>query len=47
VSPPIEVIEDVWTVASGDVAQLASASRLAVTDRRDLRLAADERRARG
>jgi hypothetical protein len=46
-APPAEVVEDVWTVASGDLAQLASASRLAVTDWRDLRLAADERRARG
>ena len=42
-----EVVEDVWAVASGDLARLASASRLAVTDWRDLRLAADELRGRG
>ncbi len=45
-TPPAEVVEDVWTVASGDLARLASASRLAVTDWRDLRLTADELRAR-
>jgi hypothetical protein len=44
-APPAEVVEDVWAVASGDIARLASASRLAVTDWRDLRLAADELRA--
>ena len=44
-APPTEVVEDVWVVASGDLAQ-ASASRLAVTDWRDLRLAADDLRAR-
>jgi hypothetical protein len=47
VAPPAEVLEDVWLVAAGDVRRLASASRLAVTDWRDLRLAADEVRARG
>ena len=46
-APPTEVVEDVWAVASGDLARLASASRLAVTDWRDLRLAADELRGRG
>ena len=46
-APPTEIVEDVWVIASGDLAQLASASRLAVTDWRDLRLAADEQRARG
>lgn len=46
-SPPTEVLDDVWVVASGDLARLASASRLAVADWRDLRLSADELRARG
>jgi hypothetical protein len=46
VAPPVEVLEDVWLVASGDVGRLASAARLAVTDRRDLRLAADQVRVR-
>ena len=41
-APPREVLEDVWLLAAGDLGRLASASRLAVTDRRDLRLAADE-----
>ena len=45
-APPAEVVEDVWLVASGDLARLASASRLAVTDWRDLRVAADELRVR-
>ncbi|MFC7724102.1 hypothetical protein ACFQW6_03215 [Nocardioides sp. GCM10028917] len=45
-TPPTEVVEDVWVVASGDLGQLASASRLAVTDWGDLRLAADDLRAR-
>lgn len=47
VVPPPEVVEDVWLVAAGDVGRLASASRLAVTDWRDLRLAADAERSRG
>ena len=46
-APPADVVEDVWLVAAGDLGSLASASRLAVTDRRELRLAADELRARG
>jgi hypothetical protein len=47
ITPPRDVLEDVWLVAAGDVGRLASASRLAVADRRDLRLAADEVRALG
>jgi hypothetical protein len=43
-SPPDQVIDDVWVVADGDLARLLSAARLAVTDFRDLRLAADARR---
>lgn len=46
VAPPADVVEDVWVVAGGDLDKLASASRLAVVDWRDLRLAADEVRSR-
>lgn len=46
VTPPAHVVEDVWVVADGDLGRLASASRLAVIDWRDLRLAADEARSR-
>ena len=45
-TPPVDVVEDVWGVAEGDLGRLASASRLAVVDWRDLRLAADVVRAR-
>jgi hypothetical protein len=38
------VVEDVWAVAEGSLGGLASAARLAVTDWRDLRVAADQRR---
>lgn len=41
VVPPAQVVEDVWCVAGGDIARLVSAARLAVTDHRDLRVAAD------
>jgi hypothetical protein len=40
-TPPPQVLEDVWRAAGGDLAGLVSAARLAVTDRRDLRVAAD------
>lgn len=46
VTPPADVVEDVWAVAGGDLGELASASRLAVVDWRDLRLAADHVRSR-
>ena len=46
-APPTEIVEDVWAVASGDLARLASAARLAINDWRDLRLAADELRGPG
>ena len=46
VTPPARVVEDVWTVADGNLGRLASAARLAVTDWRDLRLAADDVRSR-
>jgi hypothetical protein len=44
ITPPAHVVEDVWTLADGSLRALASAARLAVTDRRDLRMAADETR---
>lgn len=40
-TPPAGVMADVWLLADGDLGSLASAARLAVTDFRDLRLAAD------
>jgi hypothetical protein len=43
-SPPDEVIEDIWTVADGDLGRFVSASHLAVIDARDLRVNADMRR---
>jgi hypothetical protein len=43
-SPPEQVIEDIWTVSEGSLAQLISAAHLAVTDFRDLRVTADARR---
>ena len=46
VTPPPQVVEDVWRLADGDLGGLAAAARLAVTDWRDLRVAADEVRAR-
>lgn len=46
IAPPADVVEDVWVAAGGDLGKLASASRLAVIDWRDLRLAADEVRSR-
>lgn len=46
VTPPTEVVEDVWRVAGGDLGQLVQGARLAVTDTRDLRAAADQARAR-
>lgn len=39
-SPPEQVIDDALTVSRGDLASLASAALLGVTDWRDLRLAA-------
>ncbi|GAA1919068.1 hypothetical protein [Nocardioides hwasunensis] len=44
VAPPPQVLDDVWRVADGDLGALASAARLAVTDRRDLRVSADRAR---
>ena len=44
VSPPDAVIEDMWVVAGGDLRELVKAAHLAVTDYRDLRVAADQLR---
>jgi hypothetical protein len=43
-SPPDETVEDIWTVADGDLGRFISACHLAVMDFRDLRMSADERR---
>jgi hypothetical protein len=45
ITPPDQVIEDMLVVSEGSVDGLIRAARLAVTDWRDLRVAADERRA--
>ena len=45
VTPPDQVIDDVFDVADGTLAGLVRAARLAIEDFRDLRLAADGRRA--
>lgn len=45
ITPPEDVLEDVWVAAEGDLARLAWASRLAVVDWRDLRVSADALRA--
>lgn len=37
-SPPEQVIEDIWTVANGDLGRFISAAHLAVIDSRDLRV---------
>jgi hypothetical protein len=44
VTPPDQVLDDIFVVADGTLAGLVRAARLAVEDFRDLRLAADRRR---
>ena len=44
ITPPAEVIDDVLLCSGGRLDGLIEAARLAVTDWRDLRLAADARR---
>jgi hypothetical protein len=44
VSPPEEVIDDIWIVSGGDLPNLVRAARLAVEDHRDLRVSADSLR---
>ena len=46
VTPPRSVIEDMLTLSDGTIGGLVQAALLAVTDWRDLRVAADERRSR-
>ena len=43
-SPPEQVIEDIWVVSNGDLAQFVAAAHLAVVDFRDLRMSADDMR---
>ncbi|HEX6874018.1 MAG TPA: hypothetical protein VF165_00025 [Nocardioidaceae bacterium] len=45
-SPPDQVIDDIWVVSEGDLAQLVAAAHLAVVDFRDLRVGAEIRRGR-
>jgi hypothetical protein len=45
VTPPADVVADMLLLSGGRIEKLIEAARLAVTDRRDLRVAAD--RARG
>jgi hypothetical protein len=44
VTPPDAVIDDMFTVARGSLAQFVRAARLAIEDYRDLRLTADSLR---
>lgn len=44
--PPDQVVEDIWTVADGDLGHFVSAAHLAVIDFRDLRMNADDMRRR-
>ena len=44
-TPSDEVVDDIFVVAQGSMADLARAARLAVEDFRDLRLQADDLRA--
>ena len=44
ITPPDEVIDDILVLSQGDISELIGAARLAVTDWRDLRLAADAKR---
>lgn len=46
ITPPAPVVDDVWTLAGGNLSRLVSTSRLAVTDWRDLRVSADDVRLR-
>jgi hypothetical protein len=44
ITPPADVIDDVFVVGNGDLGRLVSAARLAVQDFRDLRMTADHLR---
>lgn len=41
-TPSVQVIDDIWVVADGDLGRFVSAAHLAVVDFRDLRMGADE-----
>ena len=41
-TPPETVVDDIFVVAKGSLADLIHAARLAVTDFRDLRMSADQ-----
>lgn len=45
-TPPDAVVDDIFVVAGGTIASFGSAARLAVEDFRDLRLAANDLRAK-
>lgn len=47
VTPSEAVIDDIFVYSQGDLTRFAQAARLAITDWRDLRLAADDRRRAG
>ena len=42
ITPPDQVIDDLFVVSEGRIDRLVRAARLAVTDWRDLRVAADD-----
>jgi hypothetical protein len=44
VTPPEQVVDDIFVAARGDLAQFIAAARLAVHDFRDLRVTADHLR---
>lgn len=44
ITPPDEVIDDVLVLSRGDLSRLISSGRLAVSDWRDTRVAADQLR---
>ena len=44
VAPSADVIDDMLTLSDGSIEGLIQAARLAVTDPRDLKIAAEERR---
>lgn len=44
VTPPTSVVEDMLTVSDGTIEGLIQAALLAITDWRDLKVAAEERR---
>jgi hypothetical protein len=45
ITPPEEVVDDILVLSGGELSRLISAARLAVTDWRDTRVAADRLRA--